>query len=531
MLIDMWRTTKRENSTATPVSQPGWFTNHVQKEVYLKEETDVLNPTFILKIPGHDGQNYVWAFGRYYWVKQIRILANNLFALDCTIDPLGSYRGHIQNTQAFVLYDSTPNSEIPDRRLGIHTTASYAHTNAEMPWDFGQTSRFIAITGDKQNEAGADATGVYKVTAAGIEDLGYEFNEDLEDLKNKAAQDSGFNDVITDIGNAFIAAQTASASASTWDKFAVWADFIGYVAGLLPSMLMITFLYCVLFVWNWLKALFVGGKALENVKSAWWLPFGDITGTSVSEIALGGWVEPITGGAEKISNPIKTQIVSISIPWQFSDWRNVACTEIQLYIPGIGTINIPSSAVKGHNQLNLWFCLNVYSGQLSCRVQVGGEITIGTYGANVSSPILIGNTNINAAQVTNTIVAGAAIAAGVATGGASLAAGGVIAAAASGFESLIPLNTSVGGIGGGTSAGLGTMIWCSVITHNTSDNPAALLPIIGTPTSRLKTLNGTGYCQTMQAHMNMQAVVNESYPTAAEVDMVNRALDSGVFLE
>jgi hypothetical protein len=527
----MWRTTKRDNSTATPVSQPTWFTNHIQKDVVLKEDTSVLNPTFRLKMGGHDGQNYLWAFGRYYWITNIVSLANEYWEIQCRIDPLGSYRGHIRNTQAFVLYDSTANSEIPDRRLGIKTTASYAHTNAEMPWDFGHTSRFIAITGDAENEAGADATGVYKVTAEGIEDLGYEFDEDLEDLKNQAAQQSGFNDVITDIGTAYQAAQTASSTASTWDKFGVWFDFIGYVIGLLPSMLMITFLYLVFFVWDWLKALFVGGKALDNVKSAWWLPFGDIEGTSVSQLALGGWVEPITGGAQKITNPIKTQIVSISIPWQFSDWRNVACTEVQLYIPCIGNVTIPSSAVKGHNQLNLWFCLNVYSGQLSCRIQVGGEITVGCYGANVSSPILIGNTNINAAQVTNTIAAIGTMAAGVATGGAALAVGGAVAGIASGFESLVPVNTAVGGVGGGTSAGLGTMIWCSVITHNTSDNPANLLNIIGTPTNRLKTLTGSGFCQCLQAHMNMNAVVNESYPTEEEVQQVNNALNSGVFLE
>lgn len=522
MQITLWRTTKRDNSTATPDSKPLWFTNQVSYDVALKEPTDVLNPTFILKIPGHDGQNYLRAFGRYYWITSIRILAQELFELNCKIDPLGSYRGHIRNTQAFVLYDSTPNTEIPDRRLGIHTTPFYAHSNAEMPWEFGQTSRFIAITGDAENEAGADATGVYKVTAEGIEDLGYEFDEDWNDIKTKASQDSGFNSTVQAMSQ-IIQNPSAGVDGKLEDFVHLFFLFFEGVAN--------AFLYCVLVVFIWLKALFVGGKALENVKSAWWLPFGDITGTSVSELALGGWVEPITGGAQKITNPIKTQIVSINIPWQFSDWRNVACTEIQLYIPGIGTVNIPSSAVKGHSQLNLWFCLNIYSGQLSCRVQVGGEITIGTYGANVSSPILIGNTNINAAQVTNTIVAGATLAAGVATGGTALAVGSAISATASGFESLAPLSTSVGGIGGGTSAGLGTKIWCSVITHNTSDAPSDLLPIIGTPTNVLKVLNGTGYCQTMQAHMSMNAVVGESYPTESEVQQVNTALNSGVFLE
>ena len=91
MIIKMWRTTKRENSTATPDSKPAWFTNIVEYDVKLKEETSILNPTFILNIAGHDGQNYVQAFGRYYWVTNVRSLVNNVMAIDCKIDPLGSY--------------------------------------------------------------------------------------------------------------------------------------------------------------------------------------------------------------------------------------------------------------------------------------------------------------------------------------------------------------------------------------------------------------------------------------------------------
>ena len=78
---------------------------------------------------------------------------------------------------------------------------------------------------------------------------------------------------------------------------------------------------------------------------------------------------------------------------------------------------------------------------------------------------------------------------------------------------------------------MGILIVCTTICHNTSDNPADLLSIIGTPTNVLKQLNGSGYCQTMQAHLNTNAVVGESYPTESEVNAVNVALDTGVFLE
>lgn len=539
MLIDMWRTTKRENSTATPVSQPGMFSQHIQYEVKLKQPTSVLNPSFIISMGGHDGQNFIWAFGRYYWVTEIVSLANNLWEVRCKIDPLGSYRGHIQNTQAFVLYDSTANTEIPDRRLGVKTTAKYSQNVALMPWGFEQASGtyFIAVTGDKDvedvhgNKLADDATGVYSLTYAGIEDLGFEFMDDWQDIVLQAKIDSGLDAVITIAKNDYAATHTATSTMSWDDALAAWADFAWrFVNWYLIEMLALFPAYFFLFIIYWGKALFTGGKALENVKAAYWLPFDIDDGSPVSKIALGGWVEPITGGAKKISTAIKAENVTVSIPWQYSDWRNVSNTEIQLFIPLIGVINIPSSAVKGKSTITVMCSLNLFSGNFSVKIRCG-EAVLGTYGVNCASQVLIGNSNVNMGSVTNTIAAAAATVGSAVTGNMVGAVGGATAMVASGFESLVPITTSVGGIGGGTGNSLGSQIWCTTICHDTSDAPSALLPIIGTPTNRLKTLNGTGFCQTMQAHMNMNAVVGESFPTSDEVDQVNAALDSGVFLE
>lgn len=541
MNIIMYRTTKRENSTATPDSKPAWFSQRLELTgVTLKDATSVLNPTFVCRLPtnGHDGQNYLWAFGRYYWITDVVIQHNHLFELKCRIDPLGSYRGHIRNTTAYVLYDSTPNTEIPDRRLGVRTTATYSQNTALMPWGFEQASgtNFIAITGDKDVEdvhgtkLADDATGVYSIPYSSIEDLGYEFNDDWHDITAAARDDSGLTQTLNGIRTITQQTQTAAASASAWDKFGIWFGWIGdLVFGYGADFVTQIFTYWVLWIIYFGKALFTGGKALENIKAAYWLPFKIDDGTAVSKVALGGWVENIPG-AKKITQPIKAENVTVSIPWQYSDWRNVSNTEIQLFIPLIGVINIPSSAVKGHSTITIMCSLNLFSGTFAVKVRCG-EAVLGTYGANCSSPILIGNSNVNMGQVTNTITAAVGIAAGIATGGTATAAAGAIGAIASGFESLVPINTSVGGIGGGTGNALGASIWCTTICHNTSDAPSNLLPIIGTPTNVLKQLNGSGFCQTMQAHMDMNAVQGESYPTQGEVDAVNAALDSGIFLE
>lgn len=528
MKIIMWRTTKRDNSTATPDSQPGWFTNRLEKDVVLKEETDILKPSFRLKMTGHDGQNYLWAFGRYYWITDIRSLANDYWEIDCRIDPLGSYRGHIRNTTAYVLYDSTANTEIPDKRLGVRTTPTVQQNTVEMPWNFasGQGTKFIAIEGDGELvlERKADgATGVYSCTDATITDIGNGID---------------MNDFISNITNSY------SNVPLLWQyqNKVYWNDLITYLDSLSASDFahgilggISAFINMIYLSWlaliETIKGLITGGDALKHIKSAYWLPFDCYDeGTATGRIALGSFVNTVPG-AKLITSPFKTTILTVNIPWQYSDWRNVQNTEIQLFIPLIGNINIPASAVKGTSTLTIRMNLNMYSGAFSVRVQSSNGATLGSYGASVLMPILIGDSNINAPSITNTLLSVAGTVAGVASGNAVLTAGAVTSMISSGLDSLQPISTSVGGIGGGAGNQLGIVIACTTICHNTSDNPADLLPIIGTPTNVLKQLNGTGFCQTMQAHMNMQAVTGESYPTASEVNEVNSALNNGIFLE
>ena len=153
----------------------------------------------------------------------------------------------------------------------------------------------------------------------------------------------------------------------------------------------------------------------------------------------------------------------------------------------IGCINIPSEVVKGNSTIQVRIALNLYSGSMACEVRCDSA-DLGTYGANVSMPYLIGDSNMNVGGIVNTITAGAS--------------SNPIGAVAGAAQSLTPMATSVGGIGGGAGTGLGNNIVCICRVHETSQNPSALIDIIGTPTNKLKQLNGSGYCQTMNAQMN-----------------------------
>lgn len=530
MQIKTYITTKRRNSTATPSSRPALFTLKSTITVNLKDESNILSPSFLLNVSGHDGSNYVEAFGRFYWVKDVVCVRANLFMLNCVVDVLGSYRKHIRNTTAFVLYDSTPNTEIPDRRIAINTTPTISTNQASMPWSFvlGTGSNFIAVAGNGKNTDSAGSTGVYRISAAGLSDLGFQI-DDLEDAFTDMA--IAYN---TNFDAWMIAAQNEFDGIVSDPTRAIPHAIRGaaYFEQALLGAIKTFFIDGLINVWKSVVKLFNGGDALKNVRAAYWLPFVITGGTSYAKLALGGFVEYITGGVNKITDPIISDSTTVAIPWQYSDWRNVACTEIQVYIPLIGTISIPPSAVKGQNSITIYFSLNLYSGLFSVKLVCGG-VCLGTFGTDCRMPIMVGDSNVNMGAVINTIASGAAA---IATGGTSAATAALIGSAvASGFESLVPVNTTVGGIGGGAGNSLGANIWCTTICHNTSQNPADTIGIIGTPTMKLKQLNyldsSDCYCQTSGAQMNMTAQTGESYPTSEEVKEVNNWLDSGVFIE
>ena len=95
MNIYVWNNfTKRKNSTLQPA-------NGTLKQVVLKEDTSISNPTFIINEP-LPSYTYVSAFGNYYFVTDITNLSANQSAISCAIDVLATYRSTILNYNAFV---------------------------------------------------------------------------------------------------------------------------------------------------------------------------------------------------------------------------------------------------------------------------------------------------------------------------------------------------------------------------------------------------------------------------------------------
>lgn len=523
--IYFYNINKRLNSTARPSG------SGTKYECVLKDNTSVLSPVLRLRLSSKPDYNYFKMDNRYYWITDITSLANDLWQIAGQVDVLATFKGHIQATSAFVLYDSTPNTQLPDSRLAIETDCDTYTATASMPWYYttGTSGTYmIATTGDKDTididynvtlknklvptvqSASRNGTGVYAIPYSSIEEIGFDINDFITSLVYIIANE------YTDIAQA----RSELANLITNPSPDILTDIVKAISTTANMITDITTEYPTRIALLIAQNLIAGGNALQNVKASYWLPFtvpGDALVTPGSNrLALGTYTDNVPG-LQRVADPIIKAIgIDVNIPWHFNDWRDATCTEVMLYIPLIGCINIPSEVVKGNDKLTLGFALNLYSGELAVEVKCNGA-QLGTYGTNCAMNILIGDSNVNMGGAVNTIV-------GAATHNYASVAGGIT-------ETLSGMSTSVGGIGGGAGTGLTNQIVCICRCHETSQNPSALLSTIGTPTRQLKTLSGSGYCQTQGAQMSGAAVTGEPYPTQTEYNEVNNYLDSGVYLE
>ena len=511
--IYFYNITKRLNSTARP-SGTG-----VKYECLFKENTSLLNPVLTLRLASRPDYNYFKIDNRFYWITDITSLNNDRWMISGQIDALATYKGHIQSTSAFVLYDSTPNTQIPDTRLAFNTDCDVYTNTADMPWQFsgGIGTYLIAITGntdrmdlitlqDVQDER--VGTGVYTIPQSQLKKLGFDISDWVTGFNTIY---NAFNTEKTRINNTYFVIDP--------DPVKTISNFFSGFSYMIQNGVDYITNFFRLFESNILGS----GSALSNVKASYWVPFvipsSAVQTPPVSQpthLALGNYTDVITGLME-VTDPVITSLtISVNIPWQFTDWRNAACTEVMLYIPLIGCINIPSEVVKGYNTLELKISLNIYSGALAVEVSCGGA-PIGTYGASCSMPVLIGDSNINTGDIINTL--GSAVTKNYFSAGTN---------AIMSFNEMV---SSVGGLGGGAGIGLSNEIICICRVHDTTQNPSALLATIGTPTRELKTLSGSGFCQCSNAQVNGAAVTGEPNPTQTELNMINSYLNTGVYLE
>ena len=339
MNITVWSNfSKRNNETL----QPG---GGQQIDVKLKDNCSIENPVFLLASGGGmPDYTYAAAFGHYYFVTDIINVNASMAEIHCKQDAMATYKSEIGSTTAFILYDTTSNSEIPDTRLASKATPSIQTNKALFFSNFSLQGTVVAtVAGEEQSTA-------YAISPVQVHNL----------IPNAKAQIEGlFPAKGADINDIIIAA----------------------VVQIISS-----------------------GNLASNIQDVRWLPF-NISGGTPEVIKNGQYVTGI--GGEPISfqaTRVVTDTVTVAIPWQFTDWRNTEpYTQVYVKIPFVGFVNIPASTLKGKTSLSLFSSLDKITGDMAMELRAGGDI-IATYGASTAAKIALGNSSQNLGNIVNSIL-------------------------------------------------------------------------------------------------------------------------------
>lgn len=180
MNLETWSFSKRTNSTARPASAGRVY------NVYLKEDTSIEHPHFIIGTGIDSNINYCLAMGNYYFIDDIVMLTADQSELVCSIDVLathkdaiGAYTCHIDRSA------STHNAYLIDDALSA-TQSVVSETLATTDlFNFDATGCFIV----RIVSPGGSPTGITSwVMSQG----------DLETLLDFLTTESNFQDVLTD---------------------------------------------------------------------------------------------------------------------------------------------------------------------------------------------------------------------------------------------------------------------------------------------------------------------------------------------
>ena len=486
---------KRENSTKQ-------LTMSATHDCTFKNGCSMLNPTLLLELETSSFPNYTefQIENRYYKITDIRSVRNNLFEVSGEVDVLATYKANILATTAYVLYDSTSNSELPDNRLPMKTTKSVDAATAACPFVPDGGCFILSLTGAH------GTTGIYKVSENELSALIDDISDVTDNIFDYGTEPSTptwptpptpSGSIGDDIINSITYAKDLLDTVIPWIKnwFDWWSDIIK-----LP-----------------ISQFFGTGNIPQNIRECRFIPFNVGTTLGYNTIYLGTFkTKNLSLG--KLNTETVHRTTSVSIPWQVNDYRRRSpYTEIYLYLPYIGMTKLSSENLVGQSSINVSYTLALRDGSLIVTVSSGSEI-LGQYSGNVGASAPVGVSNINLPKAGQSLIAGM-----VAASAKNL---GAIGMSALNFgDSVTPNFSCIGGLDGVAAIAANQNITCYTVFHDTIVAPNSELNTIGSPTMSPKSLATlTNYVQTMSASV-------EGAMTSEERTKLNNLLDSGIFIE
>lgn len=474
---------KRKNSTLQGAVNASY-------DVLFKSPTSLDRPTITLSQSGDFNYNYAKYGDTYYFVVDKVSRNNDLWEITLEIDPLATCKADILNTTAYILYDSVANTELIDNRLPLKTTKSVQANSVAFPWSTVSGGAYIlSITGH-------DSTGVYKLNDAEL---------------------AALIDDVNDISDNFFPQTTppdpSSYSNTILGMMEYWGDTMQFLGDRIKHAV---------------SAFFGSGNIPQNIRDCVFIPFNVGVAGGLQPINLG--VFPCNTQLRPLINDTVTDSVTVSIPWQASDFRRRSpYTELYLYLPYIGMTKLSSENLVGQSSIDVDYTLSLRNGGLICTVKSGGQI-IGQYSGNVGASVPIGISNVALPKVAGSVIAGAvaggALGSAIASGaGAGVAGAGVAMSLLQFHESITPNFSTIGGLDGIAATAANQNIVCYSVFHDTIVAPNQNLQIIGSPSMCSKQIGTlTGFCQCADAHVS--AAVD-----APILEQIDNYLNTGFYIE
>lgn len=479
--VEFFNFAKRKNSTSIP-------TGAAQKtaSVLLKNDCTLENPVFELHsatIAEYALYNYVHvpSFGRYYFINERTYKAGSVIEITCSIDALGSFRSEIMTMSGvFIEYGSTPTNNIIDGRLPRKTTPIITESYGALSGTTFTENGCVLIS-----SSGNDTTGLYILSNA----------SDIYDLF------SGID--------------------WTQPAYPTGADTTAAIISSASQMIDIA------------GEFFTKQSATRNIRNSFtlpWTPHNGVVGSAVHDYTIGAFNTHKT--VYKIADKVVTDHVTLSIPWNFADYRKSSnFTTLLLYAPLFGMITLPTDSLINDTQIDVLYSFSYENGDISMRVKgVQSDQIVSTGSANASAPVGVGSSNINATKVSTAVTAGAA---GLATIALASTGAGIIAGAA-GAAGAVPelidaLGGSVmgsgGGLGGFASMGLDKVVHIWAINADTSDTPTNMASGYGYPIFRVGSLSG------MSGYTKLRESTFGGTGSKIENDIVTKYINSGFYIE
>ena len=473
---------KRDNST----KQLTMSTTH---NCVFKNGCSMLAPTLLLEISSSAFPDYT-AFkieDRYYKVTDIRSVRDNLFEVSGEVDVLATYKSNILATTAYVIYDSTSNSELPDNRLPMKTSKNVQVATTACPLVPDSGCYILSLTGSN------GTTGIYKASDSELAAL----IDDVAVIRNNLFPSNPM---------------PVFPTKPTGSSVPEWLEYVGDVVAWFGEY----------FAYAWGNAkypfsqLFGSGHIPENIRECKYIPFNRGTTYGPNRIYLGTFETQVS--LSKLNTYTIQDSATVTIPWQTNDYRRRSpYTDVYLYIPYIGMTKLSSENLIGQSTVTVDYTLSLRDGSLLTTISSGGEI-IGQYPGNVAISVPVGISNINAPKAAQALISGAVSA-------ASKNLGGIGMAALQFGDALTPNYTCIGGLDGSASIAANQNITCYTVFHDTIVAPNSELRTIGSPSMCPKSLATlTDYVQTMSASV-------DGAMTADERRRINNLLDSGIYIE